>query len=95
MGYNQSKEKEENAHNTIAVAKVEMMSNQMELKINYLGIGMIVVGVLLAVFLCFLIRAKCKQRAQAWLEKAVNKVPLTSVRAQVPENQAVKQPTLY
>lgn len=80
MGWSQSKEEQANSHNTIAIAKVENLSNQVESKLNFVAIGLIVIGVISIIIMCYFIRAKCKQCARSWVQKTVGNLPPTAIR---------------
>lgn len=92
MGWGQSKT-EEHETNNIAIAQVQTISNQMESKLNYVGIGLIVLGALLVILLCYAVRTKCRNYARTWVRKTVADLPPTSIRVQNtqahPEQQAV------
>lgn len=78
MGYGQSKEDTQN----IAIAQVTTLSGQVDAKLNYVGIGLIVVGIIMSVIICYGVRAKCRRIATSWVRKAVEKLPPTTVRVE-------------
>lgn len=89
MGWSQSKEENKDSHNAVAIATVQNLSSQVENKLNYVGIGLIIVGIVLLFALCYFIRNKCRNCANKWLTKSVSKLPpLTRIdvtpRAQAP-----------
>lgn len=80
MGLSQGKQEADNSHNAIAIAKVENLSTQVESKLNYVGIGLIILGVCLCIFFCYFVRSRCKQCAKAWVQKTVGNMPPTAIR---------------
>lgn len=79
MGLSQGKE-ENNSHNAIAIAKVENLSNQVESKLNYVGIGLIALGIILLLAICYFVRMKCKQCARSWVQKTIGNLPPTAIK---------------
>lgn len=97
MGWGQSKP-EKDSHDTIAIAQVQNLSGQVEAKLNYVGIGVIILCVVLTLLLLYLIRSKCKQCARTWVTRTIEKAapPLAVVRVQrdppqVPPGSAPQQ----
>lgn len=80
MGGGQSQE--DNKQTNIAIAQVQTMSGQMETKLNYLGITLIVIGAILIIWFCYAVRTKCRRTAKRWLSKAVADLPPTAIKVQ-------------
>lgn len=95
MGYNQSKPEDKNSHNAIAIAKVENLSSQVESKLNYVGVGLIILGIISVIFLCYFVRNRCKQCARNWVQKTVGNLPPTAIRVHnvpvAPQQQVFQQ----
>ncbi|XP_073959739.1 uncharacterized protein [Choristoneura fumiferana] len=87
MGWGQSKDEEKESHNTVAIAQVKNFSGQVESKLNYVGIALIVICAVLTVLLLYIIRRKCKDYTQSWVRRAMEKAspPLAAVRV-IPES---------
>lgn len=75
MGLGPSTEENKDSHNAIAIATVKNLSTTVESKLNYVGIGLIICGIVLIFVLCYVLRIKCKKSAMKWLQKAVVKLP--------------------
>jgi hypothetical protein len=95
MGYGQSKE--DASHNNIAIAEVHSVTGQVDTKLNYFGIILLVISVVLVLFLLYFIYNKCRQCIQSWLQKAVARVqPATVVvHREQAQPQPKQQPVIY
>lgn len=80
MGGGQSQEESKQAN--IAIAQVQTMSGQVEAKLNYCGIALMVVGAILVIWFCYAVRTKCRRAAKRWLSKAVADLPPTAIKVQ-------------
>lgn len=71
-------------------AQAQVLNGQVEEKLNYYGIMIIVMFVILAFVLCYGLRRNCIYRARRWLQKEVDTmVPARTAAAQqtaVPNN---------
>lgn len=83
MGYNLSKEEKEPSNN-IAIAQVQAVSGQVETKLNYLGIVLIIISVILGVLFCYAVRTKCRRAAKRWLRRAVADLPPPTIKTEPP-----------
>lgn len=96
MGLGPSKD-DKSQNSNIAIAQVQSLSGQVESKLNYVGIGLLVIGVVLLIIFLYVLRAKCKRHVNSWLRKTVESLPPpTAIRvSNVPPQQMQAAPSVY
>lgn len=86
MGYNQSKQQQ----NNVAVAQ-SVTNEYIGQKVNYLEIVLIIIAVALGLVLLCLFRSQCKKRVRAWLRK---EAAIVGVSPPVVKVHSVQPPTV-
>lgn len=100
MGFGQSKnQNQEQEAQNVAFAQAIAGSTHVDNKLNYFGIVLIVIVVLLAIIFCYGIRLQCQKKVRNWLRKGAVGVglspPVIQVQAARPATAAQQpvQPT--
>lgn len=90
MGYNQSKQEQ----NNVAIAQT-VTNEAIGQKVNYLEIVLIIISVAVVIVLLCLTRTQCKKRVRTWLRKeaAIATMSPPVVRVQTVQPPTVSHPT--
>lgn len=57
-------------------------SNEFDTKMNLFAVGLLIIGILLCVVLCYGLHHKCKNQTRNWIRKQAASAGLTAVKVQ-------------